>query len=124
MIFLDEPSTGLDLPSRQAMWQVISELAGSGVTIFLTTQYLEEADRLAGRVAILDGGRIVAEGTTAELKERVAGQRLDLVRPGGGVRGGSPAPGRPRHRARSVRPDPQRPHRRLGRAGAGAARRH
>jgi ABC-2 type transport system ATP-binding protein len=77
-IFLDEPSTGLDLPSRQAMWQEIAELAASGVTIFLTTQYLEEADRLADRVAVLDGGRIVAEGTTAELKQRVAGQRLDL----------------------------------------------
>ena len=79
VIFLDEPTTGLDLPSRQSMWQVISELAASGVTIFLTTQYLEEADLLAGRVAVLDGGRIVAEGTTAELKARVAGQRLDLT---------------------------------------------
>ena len=79
VIFLDEPSTGLDQPSRQAMWRVIGELAGSGVTIFLTTQYLEEADLLAGRVAVLDDGRIVAEGTTAELKERVAGRRLDLT---------------------------------------------
>jgi ABC-2 type transport system ATP-binding protein len=79
VIFLDEPTTGLDLPSRQTMWQVIGELAGTGVTIFLTTQYLEEADLLAGRVAVLDGGRIVAEGTTAELKARVAGQRLDLT---------------------------------------------
>ena len=79
VIFLDEPTTGLDLPSRQTTWQVIGELAGSGVTIFLTTQYLEEADLLAGRVAVLDGGRIVAEGTTAELKARVAGQRLDLT---------------------------------------------
>ena len=79
VIFLDEPTTRLDLPSRQNMWQVISKLAGSGVTIFLTTQYLEEADLLAGRVAVLDGGRIVAEGTTAELKARVAGQRLDLT---------------------------------------------
>ena len=79
VIFLDEPTTGLDLPSRQNMWQVISELAGFGVTIFLTTQYLEEADLLAGRVAVLDGGRIVAEGTTAELKARIAGQRLDLT---------------------------------------------
>ena len=62
VIFLDEPSTGLDLPSRQAMWQVISGLAGSGSTVFLTTQYLEEADRLADRVAVIDGGRVVAEG--------------------------------------------------------------
>jgi ABC-2 type transport system ATP-binding protein len=79
VIFLDEPTTGLDLPSRQAMWQVITELTGSGVTVFLTTQYLEEADRLAGRIAVLDGGRIVADGTPAELKRRVAGQRLDLT---------------------------------------------
>ena len=85
VIFLDEPTTGLDLPSRQVMWQVIEELAGSGVTIFLTTQYLEEADRLAGRVAVLDGGRIVAEGTTAELKDRVAQQRLDLTLAGPGA---------------------------------------
>jgi ABC-2 type transport system ATP-binding protein len=79
VIFLDEPSTGLDLPSRQAMWQVISELAGGGVTIFLTTQYLEDAERLATRVAVLDGGRIVADGTPAELKRRAGGPRLDLT---------------------------------------------
>jgi ABC-2 type transport system ATP-binding protein len=79
VIFLDEPTTGLDLPGRQAMWQVITELAGSGVTVFLTTQYLEEADRLATRIAVLDGGRIVADGTPAQLKRRVAGQRLDLT---------------------------------------------
>jgi ABC-2 type transport system ATP-binding protein len=85
VIFLDEPTTGLDLPSRQVMWQVIGDLAGSGVTVFLTTQYLEEADRLAGRVAVLDAGRIVAEGTTAELKGRIAGQRLDLTLAGPGA---------------------------------------
>jgi ABC-2 type transport system ATP-binding protein len=79
VIFLDEPSTGLDLPSRQTMWQVIAGLAGSGVTIFLTTQYLEEADRLADRIAVLDGGRLVAEGTAAELKRRIGAQRLDLT---------------------------------------------
>jgi len=78
VIFLDEPSTGLDLPSRQAMWAVVAELASGGVTIFLTTQYLEEADRLADLIAVLNGGRLVAEGTAAELKQRVAGQRLDL----------------------------------------------
>jgi ABC-2 type transport system ATP-binding protein len=79
VIFLDEPTTGLDPRSRQTMWEVITGLAGSGVTVFLTTQYLDEADRLAGRIALVDGGRVVAEGTAAELKRRVADQRLDLV---------------------------------------------
>jgi len=71
VIFLDEPSTGLDLPSRQTMWEVIAGLAASGVTVFLTTQYLEEADRLAGQIAVLNGGRLVAQGTAAELKRRI-----------------------------------------------------
>jgi ABC-2 type transport system ATP-binding protein len=80
VIFLDEPTTGLDLPSRQAMWEVITELAtGSGVTIFLTTQYLDEADRLADRIRVLDKGRIIADGTAAELKAQVAEQRLELT---------------------------------------------
>jgi ABC-2 type transport system ATP-binding protein len=79
VIFLDEPSTGLDLPSRQTMWHVIEGLAASGVTVFLTTQYLEEADQLADRIAVLDGGRLVAEGTAAELKRRVGTQRLDVT---------------------------------------------
>ena len=79
VIFLDEPTTGLDLHSRQAMWGVVSDLVGAGVTVFLTTQYLEEADVLADRIAVIDGGRVVAEGTAAELKRRVADQRLDLV---------------------------------------------
>ncbi|MEV0805989.1 ATP-binding cassette domain-containing protein [Micromonospora sp. NPDC050200] len=78
VVFLDEPTTGLDPRSRLALWGVIADLAANGLTIFLTTQYLEEADRLADRVALLDGGTIVAEGTPTELKERVAGQRLDL----------------------------------------------
>ncbi|HEV3495581.1 MAG TPA: ATP-binding cassette domain-containing protein [Actinomycetes bacterium] len=79
VIFLDEPTTGLDPRSRQAVWQVVTGLAADGVTVFLTTQYLEEADRLADRVAVLDGGRVVADGTPAQLKDQVAGQRLDLV---------------------------------------------
>ena len=78
VVFLDEPTVGLDPRSRQAMWETVAGLAGEGVTVFLTTQYLEEADRLADRVAVLDGGHIVAEGTPAELKQRVAGQRLEL----------------------------------------------
>ncbi len=81
VIFLDEPSTGLDPQSRQLMWQVIAGLAASGVTVFLTTQYLEEADRLADRIAVLDAGRLVAEGTAADLKQRVAARRLDLTCP-------------------------------------------
>ncbi len=79
VIFLDEPSTGLDLQSRLTMWQVIAGLAASGVTVFLTTQYLEEAERLADTIAVLDGGCLIAEGTAAELKRRIAAQRLDLT---------------------------------------------
>ena len=73
VIFLDEPTTGLDLPSRQAMWQIIGELVATGVTVFLTTQYLEEADRLADRIAVIDGGAIVAEGTAG--RAQAAGRR-------------------------------------------------
>ncbi|MBA0049910.1 ATP-binding cassette domain-containing protein [Streptomyces sp. AJS327] len=79
VVFLDEPTTGLDPRGRRAMWRLVGGLAESGVTIFLTTQYLEEADQLADHVALLDQGRLVAEGTPRELKERVAGQRLDLT---------------------------------------------
>jgi ABC-2 type transport system ATP-binding protein len=78
VLFLDEPTTGLDPRSRQVMWELVVELVGRGVTIFLTTQYLDEADRLADRIGVLDGGRIVAEGTAGELKRLVAGQRLEL----------------------------------------------
>jgi ABC-2 type transport system ATP-binding protein len=79
VVFLDEPTTGLDPRSRQQTWELVADLACSGTTIFLTTQYLEEADRLADRIAVLDGGRVVADGTAADLKARVAERRLDLV---------------------------------------------
>jgi ABC-2 type transport system ATP-binding protein len=79
VIFLDEPTTGLDPRSRQAVWDEVAALAAAGTTVFLTTQYLDEADRLADRIAVIDGGRVVAEGTPAELKRRVADQCLDLV---------------------------------------------
>jgi ABC-2 type transport system ATP-binding protein len=82
VLFLDEPTTGLDPRSRQAMWDVIRELVAGGVTVFLTTQYLEEADQLAHRIAVIDRGRIVAAGTSAELKQRIAGLRLDLTAAG------------------------------------------
>jgi ABC-2 type transport system ATP-binding protein len=78
LIFLDEPTTGLDPRSRRGMWDVIGELVSAGVTIFLTTQYLDEADRLADRVAVLDHGQIVAEGSPDELKRRVPGGHISL----------------------------------------------
>jgi ABC-2 type transport system ATP-binding protein len=79
VIFLDEPTTGLDPQSRLTAWRAISGLAADGVTVFLTTQYLDEADRLADQIAVLNGGLLVAAGTAAELKRRVAAQRLDLT---------------------------------------------
>jgi ABC-2 type transport system ATP-binding protein len=78
IIFLDEPTTGLDPRSRRTVWDIVRGLVGDGITVFLTTQYLEEADRLADRVAILDRGRLVAEGSAQELKERIPGGRIDL----------------------------------------------
>ncbi|CAM5665786.1 ATP-binding cassette domain-containing protein [Streptomyces avidinii] len=78
IIFLDEPTTGLDPRSRHNMWQIIRELVSDGVTVFLTTQYLEEADQLADRIAVLDDGRIAAEGTAAELKRLIPGGHVRL----------------------------------------------
>jgi ABC-2 type transport system ATP-binding protein len=79
IMFLDEPTTGLDPRSRRTMWQIIQDLVNQdGVTIFLTTQYLEEADHLADRIAVLDQGRIIAEGTPAELKQLVPGGHVSL----------------------------------------------
>ncbi|MFI9554721.1 ATP-binding cassette domain-containing protein [Nonomuraea endophytica] len=78
VIFLDEPTTGLDPRSRHTMWQIIRQLVANGTTIFLTTQYLEEADELADRIAVLDHGRIVAEGTAEELKRRIPGGHVSL----------------------------------------------
>lgn len=78
IIFLDEPTTGLDPRSRLNMWNLIQKLANSGVTIFLTTQYLEEAERLADKIAVMDGGKIVAEGTADELKRIVGEEKLEI----------------------------------------------
>ncbi|MFJ2768222.1 ATP-binding cassette domain-containing protein [Streptomyces sp. NPDC087300] len=78
IIFLDEPTTGLDPRSRHGMWQIVRELVADGVTIFLTTQYLEEADQLADRIAVLSGGRLAAQGTPAELKRLVPGGHVQL----------------------------------------------
>jgi ABC-2 type transport system ATP-binding protein len=78
IVFLDEPTTGLDPRGRRTMWQIIRDLVADGVTIFLTTQYLEEADHLADRIAVLDQGRLVAEGTPGELKRLVPGGHIRL----------------------------------------------
>ncbi|GIF39613.1 ATP-binding cassette domain-containing protein [Actinoplanes xinjiangensis] len=78
IIFLDEPTTGLDPRSRRTMWDIIRDLVAGGVTIFLTTQYLEEADQLADRIAVLDQGRLVAQGTPAQLKRQIPGSHVRL----------------------------------------------
>jgi ABC-2 type transport system ATP-binding protein len=81
VLFLDEPTTGLDPTSRSTMWDVVRDLVAERITVVLTTQYLEEADRLADRIVLIDGGRVVADGRAAELKARVGGARIDLRLP-------------------------------------------
>jgi ABC-2 type transport system ATP-binding protein len=84
ILFLDEPTTGLDPRARLAVWEVISDLVSEGTTVFLTTQYLEEADHLANSIVVIDHGRVIAGGTADELKTQIGGERLELtVAPGG-----------------------------------------
>ncbi len=78
VIFLDEPTTGLDPRSRLAMWEIIKRLMDNGTTILLTTQYLEEADQLADQIVVIDGGKVIAEGTATELKSKVGNDRLEV----------------------------------------------
>ncbi|HET7881660.1 MAG TPA: ATP-binding cassette domain-containing protein, partial [Acetobacteraceae bacterium] len=85
IMFFDEPTTGLDPRSRRVMWQIVKDLTRSGVTIFLTTQYLEEADQLADNVAIIDSGRIVAEGTPDSLKSEIGNPHIQLQLADGSV---------------------------------------
>ncbi|HEU5470625.1 MAG TPA: ATP-binding cassette domain-containing protein [Actinophytocola sp.] len=88
VLFLDEPTTGLDPRGRRGLWQLLGELTAHGTTLLLTTQYLEEADRLADQIAVLDAGRVIATGTAEELKTRVGGDRLELQV----IPGADPAP--------------------------------
>jgi ABC-2 type transport system ATP-binding protein len=78
IIFLDEPTTGLDPRSRRTMWEIVRELVTDGVTVFLTTQYLEEADQLSDQIAVLNQGRLVAQGTPSDLKRQVPGSHVRL----------------------------------------------
>ena len=109
VLFLDEPTTGLDPRSRLAMWDIIGELVSGGTTLLLTTQYLDEADRLADRIAVVDAGRVIAEGTSGELKARVGGERLEVtVTQGDGLEDAARVLERYAHGDGAVRADAER----------------
>ena len=96
VLFLDEPTTGLDPRSRNDLWDLIRELVADGTTLLLTTQYLEEADQLADRIAVIDRGTVIAEGTAAELKAQMGATVLEVAFADAGAAPGRPAPPWPR----------------------------
>ena len=128
VMFMDEPTTGLDPRNRQQLWEVIEELVAGGTTLLLTTQYLEEADRLAHDIAVVDHGKVIARGTSDQLKAQTGGERIEVVvheRAHIGTareildRHGLPAPARGLHR-RGAHPQADRPrHRRRQATGRG-----
>jgi ABC-2 type transport system ATP-binding protein len=121
VLFLDEPTTGLDPRSRLTMWEIIGELVAGGTTLLLTTQYLDEADRLADRIAVVDTGKVIAEGTADQLKARVGGERLELVvSEGKGLEAATRVLARYAQRGDGVRTDPGR--RQVGATVEGGAR--
>src|SRR3954454_5024980 len=79
VMFMDEPTTGLDPRNRQALWEVIQELVAGGTTLLLTTQYLEEADHLAHDICVIDHGKVIARGTSDQLKAQIGGERVEVV---------------------------------------------
>jgi ABC-2 type transport system ATP-binding protein len=95
VLFLDEPTTGLDPSARALMWDIVRQLVADGTTLLLTTQYLDEADQLASRIAVIDGGKVIAEGTPAELKASIGGQRLLITLADGSDAYAAAAPLRP-----------------------------
>ena len=121
LLFLDEPTTGLDPRSRSQVWEIIRAVVAHGTTVLLTTQYLDEADRLAGRIAVVDHGKVIAEGTTGELKSSVGAGTVHLRRRDPGQRPDAERVRSGRARAPAAATSTRRARRRDARRGHGRA---